>query len=40
MFAAKDDMSFRGFKSYQVFATEFGHAFVVPMENKSGKKIS
>ena len=37
MFAAKDATSIRGFKSCQVFATEFGHIFVVPMENKSGK---
>ena len=40
MFAAKDATSLRGFKSCQVFATEFGHIFVVRMENKLGKNIS
>ena len=40
MFASKDAMSLRGFKSCQVFATEFSHVFVVPMEEKSGKNVA
>ena len=40
MFVAKDAVPLRGFKTCQVFATEFSHVFVVPMENKSGKNIS
>ena len=37
--ASKDSVSLRGFKSCQVFATEFSHVFVVPMEEKSGKML-
>ena len=32
--------SYRGYTTCQVFATEFGHMFVVPMEGKSGIKIA
>ena len=32
--------SHRGFTTCQIFATEFGHVFVVPMEGKSGIKIA
>ena len=32
--------SARGYTTCQVFATEFGHTFVVPMEGKSGIKIA
>ena len=39
-FVAKDAVSIRGFKACQVFATEFGHIFAVPMENKSGTNIA
>ena len=40
MFATKDAKSLRGFTSCQVFATEFGHAFVVPIEDKRGSNIA
>ena len=41
MFAStKAGRSFRGNTSCQVFVTEFGHTFVVPMEGKSGKSIA
>ena len=36
-FSSKKAKSIREYKSYQVFVTEFGHVFVVLMENKSGK---
>ena len=39
-FASKEATSLRGFKTCQVFATEFGHVFVVPMEDKNGKSIA
>ena len=32
--------SYRGFTTCQIFSTEFGHMFVVPMEGKSGIKIA
>ena len=38
--SSKDAKSIRGFKSAQVFVTEFGHVFVVLMEDKSGKNIA
>ena len=41
MFAsAKIGPSQRGFTSCQVFATEFGHVFVVPMSSKKGIEIA
>ena len=36
----KSGPSHRGFTSCQVFATEFGHTFVVPMGGKSGIEIA
>ena len=36
----KSGPSQRGYTSCQVFATEFGHAFVVPMSGKSGIEIA
>ena len=39
-FSSKEATSIRGFKACQIFATEFGHLFVVPMENKSGSNIA
>ena len=36
----KTGPSYRGFTSCQVFATEFGQAFVVPMGCKSGIEIA
>ena len=33
-------MSLRGYKTCQWFSMEFGHVFVVPMENKTGKNIA
>lgn len=38
-FALKSAISLQGFKTCQIFATEFGHVFIVPMEDKSGKNI-
>ena len=32
--------SARGYTTCQVFATEFGHVFVVPMEGKSGSQVA
>ena len=41
MFAStKGGKSLRGFKACQIFATEFGHVFVVLMENKTGNSIA
>ena len=41
MFAAKKSSpSQRGFTACQVFATEFGHEFVVPMSSKKGIEIA
>lgn len=41
MFASKKvGPSIRGYTSCQVFATEFGHVFVVPLESKAGVKIA
>ena len=36
----KSGSSARGYALCQVFATEFGYVFVVPMEGKSGINIS
>ena len=36
----KSGPSYSGFTTCQIFATEFGHVFVVPMEGKSGIKIA
>ena len=36
----KSGPSYRGFTTCQIFATEFGHVFAVPMEGKSGIKIA
>jgi len=38
-FASREATSQRNFKSCQVFTTEFGHIFPVPIEDKSGKNI-
>lgn len=41
MFASKKaGPSKRGFKACQVFATEFGHVFVVPLQSKAGINIA
>ena len=39
-FASKGATSQRNFKPCQVFATEFGYIFPVPIEDKSGKNIT
>ena len=39
-FASRGATSQRNFKSCQVFPTEFGHGFPVPIEDKSGKNIA
>ena len=36
----KSGPSYHGYTTCQIFATEFGHVFVVPMEGKSGVKIA
>ena len=41
MFSAKKaGTSIRGYKAAQVFVTEFGHLFVVPMESKKGAEVA
>ena len=40
MFASKGATSWRGYKTCQVFATDFGHVFPIPMEDKTGKNIA
>ena len=39
-FASKGATSQSNFKSCEVFATEFGHIFPIPIEDKSGKNIA
>ena len=40
MFATKGARYLRGFTSWQVFTTDFGHVFVVPIEDKRESNIA